>query len=462
LLLTWTVSRREQHGPVWWLAVLALPALAAAATNRLARRLLPLTALCKLALVFPDRAPSRMKIAMRSGTVRQLAQRVERARTEGLGTEAMDSAEYLLELVGALNIHDRRTRGHAERVRAFTDLLAEEMKLPADDRDKLHWAALLHDIGKIAVPQSILNKPGAPDDEEWEILKQHPLEGERIAAPLAGWLGEWATAIGQHHERWDGRGYPRQLAGTELSLAARIVCVADSFEVMTAARSYKRPIGATAARAELARCAGEQFDPAVVRAFMNISLGRLRWTLGPLTALAQLPIIPQFREAAQAGFMTATRTATMAVASTTLAVTTLAATGHIAVADASSTAPPPAPSTASTSTSAPTPVPPAPAVTTTSITTASSTTTNVAPTTVPVPVRPRAATTVPPPASTPTSAAPPPTTAAPPPTTVPASTSTIPLVTTTTSPPAAPPAAAPTTAPCAPKKDGKTPKDCKP
>src|SRR4051812_2623481 len=177
-LISRFVPGRDQHGLLWWAVVLVVPAVTAMLTNRAARRLLPLTALCKLSLIFPDQAPSRMKVALRAGTVRQLEQRIEHAKHEGLGGDATEAAQYLLELVGALNVHDRRTRGHAERVRAYSDLLAEELKLPDEDRDRLHWAALLHDIGKIAVPQHILNKQGAPDDEEWEILKQHPIDGE--------------------------------------------------------------------------------------------------------------------------------------------------------------------------------------------------------------------------------------------------------------------------------------------
>ena len=95
----------------------------------------------------------------------------------------------------------------------------------------------------------------------------------------------------EHHERWDGTGYPRGLAGGDISLAGRIVAVADVFEVMTTHRPYRRPVSASAARAELARCAGSQFDPAVVRAFLNVSLGRLRRVMGPVSWLAQLPFI---------------------------------------------------------------------------------------------------------------------------------------------------------------------------
>ncbi len=115
--------------------------------------------------------------------------------------------------------------------------------------------------------------------------------GARIAEPLMTWLGPWGRAIEQHHERFGGGGYPHALAGDEISLAARIVSVADSFEVMTAARSYKKPMSVPAARRELAACAGEQFDPAIVRAFLNVSLGRLWWRVGPMSWAALAPIL---------------------------------------------------------------------------------------------------------------------------------------------------------------------------
>jgi hypothetical protein len=141
------------------------------------------------------------------------------------------------------------------------------------------------------VPRRILNKAGKPDPRDWERLKQHPAEGARIAAPLCAWLGGWAVTIVQHHERFDGTGYPAGLARDEISLGARIVAVADSFEVMTAARAYKKPMSVPAARRELARCAGSQFDPDMVRSFLNISIGRLWWMVGPTSWVAVIPVL---------------------------------------------------------------------------------------------------------------------------------------------------------------------------
>ncbi|MGE3835457.1 MAG: HD domain-containing phosphohydrolase [Acidimicrobiia bacterium] len=278
------------HGLLPGAARLALLLAAAVATlvavDRAARRLLPLAALCRLALAFPDRAPSRFKLALRTGTANQLARQLG----EGMRprTDVAGAAEQVLVLAAALGHHDRLTRGHSERVRAYADLVAEELDLPAGDRERLHWAALVHDIGKIAVRPAVLNKAGRPSDAEWQELRRHPEAAAELIEPLRPWLGEWADAATQHHERPDGTGYPLGLRGAEISLAGRIVAVADAYDCMTSARSYKRPLPAEQARFELARNAGTQFDEDVVRAFLAISIARLRLVAGPLAWLSQL------------------------------------------------------------------------------------------------------------------------------------------------------------------------------
>src|SRR5438105_7054370 len=182
----------------WWLAVLGVSTVVVAIVERQCRRLLPLATLLKLSMIFPDKAPSRYGVALRAGTVKNLEERVAEMHRRGIDDEPSRAAGQILELVGALSLHDRGTRGHAERVRAYADLLGAQIGLTTDERDRLRWAALLHDVGKVHVPSEILNKPGAPDESEWEIIHRHPEEGALLASPLRPWLGEWADTIEQH------------------------------------------------------------------------------------------------------------------------------------------------------------------------------------------------------------------------------------------------------------------------
>jgi hypothetical protein len=274
-----------------WVSVAAIGSLLTLVVfERAARRLLPLAALLNVSLLFPDKAPARFAVARRAGTPRELRERMEAARSSGQVDHAQDLAT-VIELVLALNVHDRASRGHSERVRVFTDLLTTELRLPEEDRVRLRWAALLHDVGKLEVPASLLNKPSAPDEAEWIVLRRHPDDGARMVAPLLPWLGEWGAAVVQHHERYDGTGYPRGLKGHDISLGARIVSVADVYEVMTAPRPYKRPMSVVASRQELIRVAGTQLDPAIVRAFLNISTGNLWRTIGIGAWIAQIPTL---------------------------------------------------------------------------------------------------------------------------------------------------------------------------
>ena len=315
---------------LWWGGVTAVTIVALVLVDRVARRLLPLAALLKMSMLFPDRAPSRFRLAFRAGTVRALERRVQYARSHGLQDEPAKAAETILTLAAALSAHDRKTRGHSERVRAFTDLLADEMKLAPADRDRLRWAALLHDVGKLGISPAILNKQGEPDEDEWAVIHRHPEEGARLVAPLRPWLGPWAQSIEHHHEKWDGTGYPFGLSGEEISLGARIVAVADSYEVMTAVRSYKRSLTAADARRELAACAGSHFDPSVVRAFLNIAIGRLRWAMGPIAWLVELPFVGGLPRAALTPLAQG-QSAGGAVVGGTASVATLAIAGLVGV-----------------------------------------------------------------------------------------------------------------------------------
>ena len=267
----------------WVVLVLAATTVTVLAVDRLTRRLAPLALLLRLAMVFPDAAPRRFRVAMRAVRPQRLADR--------LAEDDQASPDLALSLMASLLAHDRQTRGHSERVAAFTAMLAEQLDLPEEEALRAEWGGLLHDVGKLEVPGSLLRKPGGLDEAEWEQMREHPEAGRRLVEPLEAWLGDGLRAVDGHHERWDGTGYPGRAAGEQIPLAARIVSVADAFETMTAARSYKDPIAREEARAELAACAGGQFDPAVVRAFLTISVPRLWLAAGPAALLVQLPLL---------------------------------------------------------------------------------------------------------------------------------------------------------------------------
>jgi putative nucleotidyltransferase with HDIG domain len=283
---------RPGHGLLlagWYVLLLVVSYAASWATGKAMDRTLPLAALLEMSLTFPDSAPSRLGLSQRNGSSAELT----RLATAPPDETTQDAAERILRLLTALSAHDRFTRGHAERVRAYTDLIAEKMNLPAAERERLRWAALLHDIGKLRVPSTLLNKAGQPSAAEWDLLKQHPIQGSEIATPLLTWLRPMDRVIAEHHEKFDGSGYPVGLAGLAISEGSRIVTVADSFEAMTAVRSYSRPMKREAALAELVACAGTHFDPVVVRALLAVPHRRLQWAMGPTAWLAGLPMVGQ-------------------------------------------------------------------------------------------------------------------------------------------------------------------------
>lgn len=277
-------------GTALWVVQLAAVGFGVAlVTERALRRFIPLTHLLRLSLVFPDHAPSRFGVALRTGTIKQQQRVIANVRDHGFSSSQLEAFEQLVAMVMALGHHERLTRGHTERVRAYSALIGEEMGLPEADRRRLNWAALIHDVGKLGVSAEILSLDGRPSDEQWQELKRHPEIGAAMVEPFADWLGEWRLAAGEHHERWDGGGYPGGLAGVDISLAGRIVAVADAYDVITSARSYKKAMSGEAARAELVRCAGNQFDPAVVQAMLRVSVGKLHAVGGRFAWASTVP-----------------------------------------------------------------------------------------------------------------------------------------------------------------------------
>jgi two-component system cell cycle response regulator len=155
---------------------------------------------------------------------------------------------------------------HLRAIALLAQRTAIELGLQSDELDEVVRAAELHDVGKIAVPDSILHKPGPLDEAEWQIMRQHPVTGERILATVPA-LRSVGLLVRSSHERWDGGGYPDRLRGTQIPLGARIFAVCDAYEAMVSQRPYATPRSPASALRELRRCAGTQFDPAVVDAF---------------------------------------------------------------------------------------------------------------------------------------------------------------------------------------------------
>ncbi len=177
--------------------------------------------------------------------------------------------ETITALAQAVDAKDKYTNDHSRNVTAYTLALADKIGITHQSRKDLWNAALLHDIGKIGIPESILNKPGKLTDEEYEIIKTHPVKGCSILEPIKAFRN-LLPAIRFHHERYDGRGYPDGLDGTHIPLSARILTVADSFDAMTSSRVYRKSPGVEFALKQLAEHSGSQFDPDLAKAFIEI------------------------------------------------------------------------------------------------------------------------------------------------------------------------------------------------
>jgi HD-GYP domain-containing protein (c-di-GMP phosphodiesterase class II) len=165
---------------------------------------------------------------------------------------------------------DEYTGSHSRDVVDLVVAVADELGLENRERTRAEFAALLHDVGKVKIPAEIINKPGALDDAEWELMKTHTVLGEQMLERIGGLLGEVGTIVRSCHERWDGKGYPDALAGEAIPLAARIVCACDAWSAMTTDRAYRKALPVAEAAAELRRCAGTHFDPRVVAALVAV------------------------------------------------------------------------------------------------------------------------------------------------------------------------------------------------
>jgi len=165
---------------------------------------------------------------------------------------------------------DAYTASHSHGVVDLSLRVSDRLGLDADARRRVEFGALLHDIGKLAVPVEIINKPGPLDDEEWAVMKLHTVEGQHMLDRVGGILGDVGRVVRASHEHWDGSGYPDGLAGEEIPIESRIVSTCDALSAMTTDRSYRRAMSTAAARQELRSHAGTQFDPGVVAVLLEM------------------------------------------------------------------------------------------------------------------------------------------------------------------------------------------------
>lgn len=170
----------------------------------------------------------------------------------------------------ALDTKDSYTNGHSLRVTLYSMILSRALNLDEELMEEIEIAGLLHDIGKIAMPKSILCKNGKLTDEEFLVMKSHPVRGEKIVINIKKLqkISEWVKA---HHEKWDGNGYPDGLKGEEIPVAGRIIALADTYDAMTSTRPYRIALSHEVAMAEIKRCSGTQFDPTLAEVFLSLS-----------------------------------------------------------------------------------------------------------------------------------------------------------------------------------------------
>jgi HD-GYP domain-containing protein (c-di-GMP phosphodiesterase class II) len=212
-----------------------------------------------------DLHPEDRDMSVVEQTFQSLVRRMQDSRER----EEQSYWSTLQALVTALDVRDNETAGHSMRVTRYSLAIGERLRLKQDLVEQLRQGALLHDIGKIGVPDAVLRKAGRLDPEEWEEMRKHPAIGRTFLEDIA-FLRPAMAVVYCHHERWDGTGYPQKLESDAIPLAARIFAVADALDAITSQRYYKEARSFRDAQIEIEACAGTHFDPAVVKAFLTI------------------------------------------------------------------------------------------------------------------------------------------------------------------------------------------------
>lgn len=216
--------------------------------------------------------PGELPIIIERNLTRQA---VQRKNAQQYRQALITSSETVLDaLMTALNTRDTETEGHSERVTAYTIEMADRMHLSEAELTHIERGALLHDIGKIGVPDSILLKPGKLTPEEWVEMRKHPVIGYEMCAKI-DLLKATAKIVLHHHEAWDGSGYPHGLKGDAIPLGSRIFAVADTLDAMTSDRPYRPSLPFAVARTEIEKFSGRQFDPRIVEVFLSVP--ETRW-----------------------------------------------------------------------------------------------------------------------------------------------------------------------------------------
>ena len=204
--------------------------------------------------------------------IRDLAEIYNRAavsvRAAGENLEAA-YLEFVGSMANALDARDPYTAGHSSRVSELSSATAAALGLPPEEVERIRIGALLHDVGKIGISDTVLQKPGRLTDEEFALVKQHPVIGRRILEGVQG-FAPYLAAVELHHENWNGTGYPKGQSGEETPIEARIIHVSDAYDAMTTDRSYRHGMGHERAITILIENAGTQFDPQIVEVFINL------------------------------------------------------------------------------------------------------------------------------------------------------------------------------------------------